>query len=104
MRSSVMISASSARFPFLGRAGVVLRARGIAAGKLHFVAVEAENAQHFPGEFDAVLNFLFDLLGHAEDVRVVLREAAHAQQSVQHARALVAINGAELGEATGSSR
>ncbi len=35
----------------------------------------------------------------AEDVRVVLREAAHAQQAVQRAGRLVAMHDAELGEA-----
>ena len=34
-------------------------------------------------------------------MRVVLREAAHAQQAVEHAGALVAIDGAEFGEAHG---
>ena len=37
------------------------------------------------------------LLAGAEDVRVVLGEAAHALHAVQHARALVAVDGAELG-------
>ena len=34
--------------------------------------------------------------GGADDVRVVLREAAHAQEAVQHARLLVAVHGAQL--------
>ena len=97
----MLTSASSACFPFFGRAGVILRTRRVAAGELHFVAIETENAQHFPGEFDAVLHFLFDLLRHAENVRVVLGEAAHAQQAVQHARALVAIDGAQLSQPHG---
>ena len=44
-------------------------------------------------------DFVFDLLRRAEDVRVVLGKAAHAQQAVHHARALVAIDGAELAQA-----
>ena len=39
-----------------------------------------------------------DLLFGAENVRVVLHEAAHAHQAVQRARGLVAVAGAELGE------
>jgi hypothetical protein len=40
----------------------------------------------------------------AEDVRVVLREAAHAHDPVQRARRLVAVAGAELGQRSGRSR
>ena len=40
-----------------------------------------------------------DLVLGAEDVRVVLRERAHAHQAVQRARGLVAVAGAELGHA-----
>ena len=39
------------------------------------------------------------LLGRAEDVRVVLREAAHAHQSMQRPARLIAAAGAELGHA-----
>ena len=40
-----------------------------------------------------------DLVGRDEDVRVVLREGAHAHQAVQRARRLVAMHLAELREA-----
>ena len=43
----------------------------------------------------------FDLVAGAEDVGVVLREAAHAQQAVHGAGALVAVDVAELGVAHG---
>ncbi len=42
-----------------------------------------------------------DLLREAENVGVVLREAAHAEQSRQRAGALVAVHSAELGHAQG---
>src|SRR6204780_4927854 len=87
--------------PVFGAAGIVLRPRRIAAGKLHFVTLEAENAQHFPGEFDAILNLFFDLIRHAKDVRVVLSESAHGKQTVQYTRTLVAIHGAQLGQPHG---
>ena len=44
-------------------------------------------------------DFVFDLIGRAEDVRVVLRKAAHAQQAVHHAAAFVAIHRAHLAKA-----
>ena len=47
---------------------------------------------------EAVHDFVLDLLRRAEDVRVVLREAADAKQAVHHAGALVAIDGAELAQ------
>ena len=67
--------------------------------KLDDVLVESERLHHGERKIDARLDLRFDLLRHAEDVRVILREAAHAQQAVQHARALVAIHGAQLGQA-----
>ena len=39
------------------------------------------------------------LIGPAEEVGIVLREAAHARQAVQHAAALEAVDRAPLGEA-----
>ena len=44
-------------------------------------------------------DLFFELLGGAVDVRVVLREVAHAEQAVQHAAHLVAVHAAELGHA-----
>ena len=38
----------------------------------------------------------FELLGGAVDVRVVLGEVAHAEQAVQHATHLVAVDTAQL--------
>ena len=73
--------------------------RRVPVGKLDHVLAEAERLHHGESEIDARFDLGFDLLRHAENVRVVLREAAHAQQAVQHARALVAIDGAEFGQA-----
>ena len=44
----------------------------------------------------AAADLLLDLLLGAEDVRVVLGEVAHAQQPVQHAGGLVAVQQARL--------
>ena len=42
------------------------------------------------------LDLARDLVREAEDVRVVLREAAHAEEPVERAGALVPVDGAEL--------
>ncbi len=53
------------------------------------------------GEIDAGDDFVFDLFGGAEDVGIVLGEAADAEQAVHGAGALVAVDVAEFGEADG---
>ena len=68
---------------------LVLRVPG---RKLHLELREAEGLQHALGKVDARGDLALDLLRRAEDVRVVLRKAAHAQQSVHRARALVAVD------------
>ena len=65
------------------------------------ILLEAEGLEHGFGEVDAGVDLVFDLVGRAEDVGVVLGEAAHAQQAVHGAGALVAVDVAELGVARG---
>ena len=43
-----------------------------------------------------MLELALELFGRAEEMRIVLRETAHARESVKHSRALEAIDGAEL--------
>ncbi len=59
--------------------------RRVPVGQLDDVFAEAESLHHGESEIDARLDLGFNLLWHAEYVCVVLREAAHAQQAVQHA-------------------
>ena len=87
-----------AEVPLLFAAQEALLVLRIPGGKLSLELVEAEGLQHGERELQAADDFVFNLLGSAEDVRVVLRKAAHAQQAVHHARALVAIDGAEFAE------
>ena len=87
--------------PVFGLAGVIFRMRSVPIGKLDFEFVEAEIFHDGESEIHAGFDFGFDLRGHAEDVRVVLGEAAHAEQSVEDAAALVAIDSAKFGEAHG---
>src|SRR5271169_2888681 len=84
------------QLPLIGPPGVGLLVVRVPGGKLNLVFVESVNAKDFEGEVDAADDFVFDLLGSAEDVGVVLGKAAHAQQAVHDAGALVAIDGAEL--------
>ena len=63
--------------------------------------LEAERAEEEAHEVDAALDLGLHLVRPAEDVGVVLREPAHTQQPVQHAGALVAVDGAQLGHTDG---
>src|SRR5580704_7097390 len=87
--------------PVFGLAGVIFRMRLVPIGKLDLELLEAKIFHHSEGEVDASFDFTFDLRRHAENVRVVLSETAHAQEAVEHAAAFVAIHGAEFGEAHG---
>src|SRR5579875_251223 len=85
--------------PVLGRAEEVAALLRIARGELDAILLEAEGPEHRLGEVKAGDDLAFDLFGRAEDMRVVLREAAHAQQAVHGARTLITINISELGVA-----
>ena len=66
--------------------------------ELHHDLLEAEI---LVGREDQIVDleaFVRHLLFGAEDVRIVLREAAHAHQAVQRARRLVAVDVAEFGK------
>ena len=62
---------------------------------------EIEGLEHVEHDVNHLHELLLHLVGAAEDVGIVLREAAHAGEAVQLARLLVAVHGAELGEAHG---
>src|SRR5438309_1226645 len=61
----------------------------------------AEGAEELHGEVEDLADLLLGLRPRAEDVRVVLREAADAQHPVQGAAALVAVHRAQLADAQG---
>ena len=67
--------------------------------EVDLVLGEAELAQDLLGQVEHARDLIGELLGQAEDVRVVLREAAHAEEALQRARALVAVHGAQLAPA-----
>jgi len=87
--------------PVFGLAGVIFRMRFVPIRELDFEFVEAEIFHDGESEIDAGFHFGFDLRGHAENVRVILCKAAHAEQAVEHAAALVAVDGAEFGKPHG---
>ena len=59
--------------------------------------VEAEGAQHVQAEIEHEINLGGHLVGAAEVVGVILGEAAHSQQAVQHAAALIAVDRTAFG-------
>lgn len=77
--------------PLLIRADVILRH----SGQLH-VVLEAKERVHVVNELGDALDLVLDLIGCHEDVRIVLREAADAEQTVQRAGQLMTVHDAEL--------
>ncbi len=84
----------------LGVAGEFFAVR-IAQADADSVVGHAERGEHGFHERETALDFGGDLLLRAEEVGVVLGEAAHAGHAVEFAGLLPAIHGAELGEAHG---
>src|SRR5580658_4618923 len=84
--------------PVFRLAGVIFGMRGVPIGELDFVFVEAEIFHYGESEIDAGFDFSFDLRRGAENVRIVLGEAADTEKAVKHAAAFVAIDGAEFSE------
>ena len=80
--------------PGLLLADVVLRH----CGNLDLI-LQAEDGVDLVEQLDDVLDLVLHLVPGHEDVRVVLREAAHAEQAVQCARKLVAVHEAQLADA-----
>ena len=78
--------------PTLGLPHRLLGARG----EVGLDVREAEALPHVEREPQDLEDLVLHLLGGAEYVRVILREAAHAQEPVQDPALLVAVDGAEL--------
>src|ERR1039458_2914832 len=73
------------QLPLLGRAIVLAAGAVVPGGKLGFILIEAVGVKRIDGELQTVDDLVFDLLGSAEDVRIVLRKSADAEQAVQDA-------------------
>ena len=83
--------------PVLGAADVLVAGR-IAEPQPHAVIVQPQRLQHELRHLDAAAELVGHLLLGAEDVGVVLREAAHPRHAVQLARLLETMHRAELGQ------
>jgi hypothetical protein len=99
-----VVERANGEVPVFVGAGVVGAVVRVPGRELDLELGEAEGFEDGLGEVDAGGDFAFDLRRHAEDVGVVLREAAHAQQAVHGSGALIAIDIAQLGVALGRSR
>src|SRR5271169_3740813 len=88
----------SGTLPVFGLAGVILRVGSVPVGELDFVVVKAKILHYGKREINAGFYFAFDLRGCAENVRIILRKAADAEQAMEYAAALIAVDSAEFGE------
>ena len=79
---------------------VLIRAHGIIRARRELGDVrQAERVVDFIEEVDRVLDLLLDLIRRDEEMRIVLREVADAEQAVELAGLLVAMDEAEFAEA-----
>ena len=67
-------------------------------GEVGLEAGKPEGRQYLPGKVQDIQDFVFHLIGTAEDVAVVDGEAADAKQAVKDARALVPVDRADLSD------
>ena len=79
---------------------VRFRAQRVVARRQEIFDVgEAERAHQTERLVGGLFELALYLIGRAEEMRVVLREAAHARQTVQRSAAFEAIHGSEFGVA-----
>ena len=88
-----------ALLPDLVAADILLRVLRVAQGDLRLEVLKLEDGKHLLDDVDDVLKLRLHLIRTHEDVGVVLREGAHARQSVELAALLVAEDRAKLGDA-----
>ena len=62
------------------------------------MVLEAEERVHIVDELGHAFDLILDLIGRHEDVRIILREAADAEQAMQRAGQLMAVHDAELAD------
>ena len=81
--------------PVFVAADILLRA----GREVNVVVAEAEGAKDMEIEAENILDLIFELVGPAEDMGVVLGETAHAEEAVQGAGTFVAVDRAQLAPA-----
>ena len=94
-----VLQVALAALPHLGVVDVLLLVVRVPQRQAVPVVGDAEHAVDVLDELDHADDLVLDLLGRAEDVRVVEVHAPHAAQAAQLARLLVAPHRAELGDA-----
>ena len=82
--------------PLLVRAQVILFSLRIANAQIDLVVVKSERIEHEAGEVEDPLELALDLIGRAEEMRVILREPPDAREPVKHAGLLEPVDRAEL--------
>src|SRR5205807_1822538 len=90
---------ANGQLPVFISAEKILAVVGVPNAELHLIYGKAEALEYGQGKIHAANDFVLDLLRSTEDMGIVLGKAAHAQQAVHHARALVAIHGAQFAQA-----
>src|SRR5947209_3229390 len=63
--------------------------------------LQAKCPQNVEGKLQGMLNLIFDLVGSAKCVSIILGEATHTGQAMQYATALKAVDAAIFGVAFG---
>ena len=84
--------------PVLVRTDILRLVVRVAQRNLCRILVELERLEYVEHDVDYLLELIEQLVRTHEHVGVVLREAAHAGESVKLARLLVAVNRSELGQ------
>ena len=96
--------ACSARSPVLFATDVLLAVHLIAQGDLSLEVLEVQRLEDDEDDIHHLAEFFLDLVGAAEEVCVVLREATYTCQPVEFTALLVAIDRTELARRWGRSR
>src|SRR5579875_3784677 len=84
------------QLPDLIAAHVVLFLIWIAQRKANPVVIEAVGIEDLQRQIDSAVELFLNLVGAQKDMSIILRQAAHARQTRQYARLLVAVERREF--------
>src|SRR5258707_10468236 len=73
----------------------------VPGAQFHLVVGKTKRLEDGQRKFNAADDLIFNLLRRAEDVRIILGKAAHAQQTVHDARAFIAVYRPQFAQAHG---
>src|ERR1700752_4911793 len=83
------------KLPLFRSAIVFTACTAVPGGHLGVIGIESEGLESVDRELKTIHDLVLDLIGTAEDVRIVLGEAADPEQTVQDPRTFIPINGTE---------